>query len=91
MRQVRRQSAYLRRPLDWIGRPDTEARMILLVNLLMFAGIVLIPLVLAVLFMKLRRRFSYFSYPPDPPKGRPPPRDIAAWCPAAHRGCAGRH
>lgn len=35
--------------------------MILLVNLLMFAGIVLIPLGLAVLFMKLRRRFSYFS------------------------------
>src|SRR5215211_4477229 len=38
-----------------------EARMILLVNLLIFAGIVLIPLGLAVLFMKLRRRFSYFS------------------------------
>ena len=35
--------------------------MILLVNLLIFAGIVLIPLGLVVLFMKLRRRFSYFS------------------------------
>ncbi len=35
--------------------------MILLVNLLIFAGIVLIPLGLAFLFMRLRRRFSYYS------------------------------
>jgi hypothetical protein len=45
-----------------LGADQTaEARMILLVNLLIFAGIVLITLGLAVLFMKLRRRFSYFN------------------------------
>jgi hypothetical protein len=61
MRQPRRSSASVRRPLDWVVDQTAEARMILLVNLLIFAGIVLIPLGLAMLFMKLRRRFSYFN------------------------------
>jgi hypothetical protein len=37
-----------------------EATMALLINLIIFAGIVLLPLGLAFIFMRLRRRFSSY-------------------------------
>ena len=37
-----------------------EATMALLINLIIFAGIVLLPLALAFIFMRLRRRFSSY-------------------------------
>jgi hypothetical protein len=40
--------------------PPAEAPVMLLINLLLFVAIVVVPLGLAFLFMRLRRRFSSY-------------------------------
>jgi hypothetical protein len=44
----------------WGQDRRAEATMALLINLIIFAGIVLLPLGLAFIFMRLRRRFSSY-------------------------------
>jgi hypothetical protein len=44
----------------WRQDRRAEATMALLINLIIFAGIVLLPLGLAFIFMRLRRRFSSY-------------------------------
>jgi hypothetical protein len=44
----------------WRQDRQAEATMALLINLIIFAGIVLLPLGLAFVFMRLRRRFSSY-------------------------------